>query len=138
MSWTAVWLSGRTLCLACTRPWLPSPALVGGKACLHVFKITAWCSEEPNMFVTILSGGKNTSPTQQLGPCADKCGLSVAGIPFPAGLWVLCDWGIFCIPEGTQKPHLRRRDPFSAQHWDKRPDRLCSNCPRCLNLSLPY
>lgn len=71
-----------------------------------------------------MSRGKNPSPTPQLrDPVLIQCGHHVAGMPFPAGLWVLCDRGIFCIPEGDPETPSEEIRTFliSALEQEARP-----------------
>lgn len=61
-------LSGRPLCLACTRPWLAStPSTAAGGYVFVFFLITAWSSKDPSMFITIFCCrvGEHTSPPTQ-------------------------------------------------------------------------
>lgn len=110
-------LRGGALCLACTRPWLPPQhGLVGCRwegisSCLYNYCVLFTRSQ--CVHAHAVRRGRHITYTNRPGALVlVQCGHSVAGVLFLVGWWVLCDWGLFCIPEGTQKSHPRREDPW--------------------------
>lgn len=106
-------LRGGALCLACTRPWLlPSTGWwdAGGKASLPVFTITACYSQDPSVFMLMLSGGEDTSPTQTAqGPL---CWFSVDIV------WQACSFllaGECCVTGASSAYQRGPRNPIQGE-----------------------
>lgn len=88
-----------------------TPWAAAGEACLCVF--LNYCmvlKRSQYVHNHIVRWGKHITYTSSSRALVlVQCGHSMVGVPFLAGLWMPCNWGLFW--KGTQKPHLMREDP---------------------------